>query len=98
MCILEQKLRSRLEYTVTNHKEIPDFALGFPSSSNEAVTFGMEAIHRLTHSAKNDTRLCLRTGERSLPLILLLLLGGDIELNPGDNHLCSICSKPGQPR
>ena len=57
----------------------------------------MEAIHRLTHSAKNDTHLCLRTGERSMPLILLLLLGGDIKLNPGDKHLCSICSKPAQP-
>lgn len=31
-----------------------------------------------------------------MPLILLLLLGGDLELNPGDKHLCSICSKPAQ--
>ena len=56
----------------------------------------MEVIHQLTHSVKNDIRLCLRTGERSMPL-KLLLLGGDIELNPGDKHLCSICSKPAQP-
>ena len=97
MCILEQKLCFRLEYTVTNHKETPGFTFGFPSSSNEVVNFGMEAIHRLTHSAKNDVRLCLRTGERSMLLILLLLLGGDIEINPGDNHVCSICSKPDKP-
>ena len=57
----------------------------------------MEVFHRLTHSAKNDIRLCFRTGERSMLIILLLLLGGDIELNPGDKHLCSICSKPAQP-
>ena len=97
MCILEQKLCSRLEYTVTIHKGIPGSTFGFPSSSNEAVNFGMEVIYRLTLSAKNDVRLCLRTGERSTPLILLLLLGGDIELNPGHKHLCSICSKPAQP-
>ena len=97
MCILEPKLIPRLEYTAINHKGIPGFTFGFPFSSNEAVNFGMEVIHRLTHSAKNDIRLCLRTGERSTPLTLLLLLGGDIELNPGDKHLCSICSKPAQP-
>ena len=92
-CILEQKFCSRLEYTIINHKGIPGFTFGFPSSSNEAVNFGMKVIHRLTHSAKNDIHLCLRTGERSMPLILLLPLGGDIELNPGEKHLC----KPAQP-
>ena len=32
-----------------------------------------------------------------MPLILLLLLGGDIELNTGNKHPRSICSKPAQP-
>ena len=32
-----------------------------------------------------------------MPIILLLLLGGDIELNPGEKHLCNICSKSAQP-
>ena len=96
-CILEQKLCSRLEYTVINHNGNLGFTFGFPFSSNEAINFGMEAIQRLTHSAKNDTCSCLCTSERSMLLILLLLLGGDIELNPGNKHPRSICSKPAQP-
>ena len=95
--ILEHKLCSRLEYTVINHNGNLGFTFGFPFSSNEAINFGMEAIHQLTHSAKNDTCLCLCTSERSMLLILLLLLGGDIELNPGNKHPRSICSKPAQP-
>ena len=59
-------------------------------SKLEKVSVGFEALHRWTRGGRSSKR---HVGTSFLAQILLLL-GGDIELNPGDRGLsCKLCSK-----
>ncbi len=75
---------------------IRDFGLNITLASTQSIAVGLESAHRLygrkgTISTNNfDTKCSGRF------LLFILLLGGDIQINPGPNYkyLCGVCSKP----
>ncbi len=76
--------------------EIRDFGLNITLASTQSIAIGLESAHRLygckgTISTNNFDTKC---SERFL--LLILLLGGDIQINSGPNYKypCGVCSKP----
>jgi hypothetical protein len=75
---------------------ILDFGLNITLASTQSIAVGLESAHRLcgrkgTISSNNfDTKCSGRF------LLFILLLGGDIQINPGPNYKypCGVCSKP----
>ena len=69
---------------------IPTFKFSVPLSQEESICFGYELVGRWIHTRQADD---MHFG-RSLLGQMLLLLGGDIEVNPGDRgSFCGICLK-----
>jgi hypothetical protein len=68
-----------------------------PLAPKQVVTDGYEALYRIIYRANsvNVSRLC---SANVSSLCILLLLGGDIELNPGDKWpSCGVCSNQVKP-
>ncbi len=68
-----------------------------PLAPKQAVAYGYEVLYRIIYRANsvNVSRLCSRNVSS---LCILLLLGGDIELNPGDKWpSCGVCSNQVEP-
>ena len=69
-----------------------EFMFCTPLAPKEAVALGYEVLYRVCRANNlNGSRLCLKNA--SSLFYILLLLGGDIELNPGDKWpSCGMCS------
>ena len=90
--ILRQKWSSSISYQHINSQGVKKFRFCSPVDPKATVVLGSETLHRNITLANKQNRLQLRSSASFLTHILRLL-GGDIELNPGDevNYPCGIC-------
>ena len=93
--IFRQKVTNSIGYQYKNIQGVKEFRFCAPVDPKSTVALGNESLHRNLTLANKLNRLQLRSSS-SFFIHILLLLGGDVELNSGDknHHPCGICSKP----
>ena len=92
-----QKWHSIVEYQYLERYPSKEFMFCTPLAPKRVLACGCEALYRIIYRANsvNVSRLC---SANVSSLFILLLLGGDIELNPGDKWpSCGVCSNQVKP-
>ena len=93
--VLAVLLSQKLSYTPNIATEINGYGLNSVLASTEPLPTGLEAFYSYDRFTKKSSK---STNSRVFKILLLslLLLGGDIQLNPGPNWKfpCGSCNKP----